>query len=156
MTKASRLSWSIVAMVAFAAINLLAIYYAATTHPIDGLSDTRLDFAISNLDWLTMLVLALGIYRLTDIVVFEKVCEPFRMLFTDMGPDNSRRASTKGLKGFLAQLFGCNSCTGVWMAMAVVYLFVFFPQPTFIFMVIIALTGFERFFSKIYNFLERK
>ncbi len=143
-------------MIAFAAVNIIAIYYAATTNPIVGLSDTRLDFAISNLDWLTMLILALGIYRLTDIIVFEKVCEPFRLLFTEHGPDNGRRMATKGLKGFLAQLFGCNSCTGVWVAMTVVYLFVFLPQPTFIFMVIIALTGFERFFSKIYNFLERK
>lgn len=158
--QSSRFSWSIVAMIAFAAINAFALWYAAMTHPIEGLADSRLDIAIASLNWMTLLILALGVYRLTDIIVYEKVCEPFRMLFKDRVKGDhgikTRRDATTGLKGFLASLINCNSCMGVWVAAGVVHFFIFMPRAAFIIMVIIALTGFERFFSKLYNFLERR
>jgi hypothetical protein len=42
------------------------------------------------------------------------------------------------------------------VALAAVYFFIWFPRPTFVVLVIFSLTGLERFFSKVYNFLEKK
>lgn len=132
----------------FLLINILGIAY---------LQDEMRDMA-GAFNWFTLFILALGTYRLTDIIVYEKVSEPFRMLFMKEvvhGDKKEIRPYITGFRGFLAILLNCNSCTGVWVAMLTVYAFILFPYPTLIVMVIMTLTGFERIFSKIYNCLER-
>jgi len=49
-------------------------------------------------------------------------------------------------------LLYCPSCTGVWLSAALVYFYVFFPGPTFLAALFLALSAFERILSAI---LER-
>ncbi len=107
-----------------------------------------------------MVIMALGIYRLTDVITQESVTEIFRAPFMDKKTmhDGTEKweMSDYGFRGFLGTLLSCNACMGVWVSMIVIYFFLFAPNPTLIFMVIMTLTSFERFLSKIYNFLEKR
>lgn len=124
-------------MITFVVINVLAVAFMS--------EDIRAAYA--DMSGLTFIVLVLGVYRLTDIVTHEKIAEPFRGLFAGHG---------EGWRGFGRELFGCNSCLGVWIAMLVAYGYVIVPEATYVFMIIMALTGLEGFFSKIYNFFDRR
>jgi hypothetical protein len=119
----------------------------------------NLQAMFASLQWTTIILLALGVYRLTDIITQESVTEFIRAPFMDRTVDGNKETweiSEHGIRGFFGILFSCNACMGVWVSMIVFYFFVFFPAETLVFMVIMALTGFERFFSKIYNFLEKR
>ncbi|HEY1037042.1 MAG TPA: DUF1360 domain-containing protein [Candidatus Paceibacterota bacterium] len=149
MKKSLYFGWDVVALLAFTLVNVAGLYYFRN----------ELDLALSNLSWMTLLVLGLGVYRLTDIIVYEKVTQPIRFLFIGKAfaeEGKEVHVSKRGLQAFFHQLFSCNSCMGVWVAALVVYLYILFPTPTFVAMIIFALTALERLFSKVYSFLEKK
>ncbi len=149
MKKSLYFKWDIAALAAFILINIAGLYYFRN----------ELDDALLSLGWMTLLVLGLGTYRLTDIIVYEKVTQPIRLLFVGkalLEDGKEVHVSKRGLQAFFHQLFSCNSCMGVWVATLVVYLYVLFPAPTFVVMVIFALTALERLFSKAYSYLEKR
>jgi hypothetical protein len=149
MKKDSRHIWYLVDLVIFSLINILIWIY------FEPLIFERL----SEFDWSMILLFAAGIYRLTDIITQESVTEIFRIPFMDVVPGSNPEkleVSKEGFRGVLGVLVSCNSCAGVWVSMIVFYCFVFFPTPTIAFMIIMTLTFFERFFSKIYNVLEKR
>ena len=86
-------------MIIFVLANAAALYY---------LNGPTLARVITRLNGLTFIILAIGTFRLTDIVTHEKVTEPLRAIFRD-----GDTAAKGGLRGFLGQLFDCNSCLGV-------------------------------------------
>lgn len=140
MTKSSNTFWNVIATVVFLALNIFLISFASDY--------VNIYQVISGLNWLILFILGLGVYRLTDVICYEDITKPFRDLFTTQ--------RERGFTAFMQTMINCNACTGVWVAMIVFYGFLLFPIPTFIFMAIMTLTGLERFFSKIYNFLERR
>ena len=149
MKKDSRYIWYVIDMIIFVAINVAILFY----------TDIDIETAFSALSWPILFVLALGVYRLTDIVTQESVTEVFRAPFMDKKITNGTETwemSETGFRGFLGTLTSCNACAGVWVSTVVFYMYIFFPVQTLVFMVIMTLTGFERFFSKVYNFLEKR
>ncbi len=139
--KNSLYKWYIIDIVIFIAINFW-------TFKSLGLSSNILQtFTVFEL-----FIFGLGVWRLTDILTQEAVTEWVRAPFkNDKGEDK-----TEGIKGFFASLFSCNACFGVWMAMLMFYAYILWPHATGAFILVMALTGFERFFSKVYNFLEKR
>lgn len=135
----TKYKWYVLDIIVFLAINFFALRYLTSIGAIAN--------AFSELDWTTIIILAFGVWRITDIITHEDVTEPIRAIFGN---------SEKGLNGFFAALFSCNACMGVWISMISFYLFLFFPTQTFIFMIIMSLSFFERFISKIYIFLEKR
>jgi hypothetical protein len=146
MKKDSRYVWYVVDALIFMAINvILWIFHAHEISNSLGFFDT---FGIT--------VFALGIWRLTDIITHESVTDFIRAPFMDQDAEGKWVMSEKGFRGFAGTLVSCNACMGVWVSMIIFYLFVFFPIPTFAFMIIMTLTCLERFLSKIYNLLEKR
>ena len=141
MHKTQYTNWSITALIFYTLANAVGLYYLQ-----DNLIPT-----INSLSWITIFILGLGIYRLTDIILFEKVTEPVRDIFVS----DEKVSKQSSLQKFSTQLFTCNSCFGVWVATVVIYFYIAFPIPTLIIMVIMAMTGLERFFSQLCNVLEK-
>lgn len=135
MNKQSLYKWYLLDILVFALINLLIWHY----------QKIEISAVLLGMDWMTLFILALGIWRLTDIVTHEHVTDVVRAPF---------EGAEYGFRGFLGTLVSCNACMGVWVSMIVFYCYLFFQAPTMAFMFIMTLTGFERFFSKIYNVLE--
>lgn len=149
MKKDSKYIWYFLDTIVFLAINV----WIWMRFPAE------LQGVISMMSWTVIIILSLGIYRLTDIITQENVTEFMRAPFMNKRHENDRvtwEMSNHGLKGFFGNLFSCNACMGVWISMIVFYLFAIFPTPTLAFMIIMTLTCFERFLSKIYNFLEKR
>jgi hypothetical protein len=130
-------AWYVIDTIVFIAINELIWAY----HP-DALRG-----ALSGLGWSEIFILAMGAWRLTDIITHEGVTEFIREPF---------EGHEEGFRGFFGILVSCNSCMGVWVGMLAFYSYVLWPAPTLAFMVVMSLTFFERFFSKIYNVLEKR
>ncbi len=150
MKKDSRYIWYMIDIVVFLGINLFLLFHF----------DIPLTVLLRATPWTVIVILALGIYRLTDTITHEDVAKPLRELFYEKHiVEDGRehwRTSTKGFKGFMGGLLSCNACLGVWVSMIVFYLYLLYPAPTLIFMIIMTLTCFERFLSKIYNVLEKR
>lgn len=149
MKKDSRYIWYLIDVIVFLTINFLILRNFGND----------IYTSISDLSWFHLLIIALGIYRLTDIITYENVTEFIRAPFMDKKVVDNKEVweiSGYGFRGFWGTLMSCNACMGVWVSMIVVYLYLFLPTPTFIFLFIMSLTGFERFFSKFYNFLEKR
>jgi len=146
MKKDSRYGWYYVDLLVFLVLNILVLRYI-------GMQPAAL---VEGIDWSIFIVLALGVWRLTDIITHEDVTEVFRAPFMDLAADGTWKISTKGFRGAFGALVSCNACLGVWVAAIVVYAYFFFPLATLIVMGFMALSAFERFFSKIYNMLEKR
>lgn len=134
-------TWSIMALIFYTIANGFGLYY---------LQD-RLVPTIESVSWMTLFILGLGIYRMTDIILFEKVTEPVRDIFVS----DEKTSKQTALQKFSTQLFTCNSCFGVWVATVVVYFYILFPTQTLIIMLIMSLTGLERFLSQACNMMEK-
>jgi hypothetical protein len=149
MKKDSKYIWYIIDIIIFLAIN----YYILTHLPGSAIR------ALGDINWFTIFVFGLGIYRLTDVITHEDVTEIIRAPFMNKvvvdGVEKWEYAEN-GIRGFFGILFSCNACMGVWVSMIIFYLYIFFPIPTLIFVIIMSLTGLERFFSKIENFLAKR
>jgi hypothetical protein len=149
MKKDSRYIWYLLDMIAFLSINYILLRNIPTT-----LSEFLAGFSA-----FALIVLVLGTYRLTDVITQESVTEVIRAPFMDKKVENGKETwvpAENGFRGFYANLLSCNACMGVWVSMAVIYLYIWFPLHTLIFMSIMALTCTERFLSKFYNFLEKR
>ncbi|GEM_PF-3260236 len=149
MKKDSRYRWYTIDILAFLILNIIILHYI----------DVQSAPILQQLNWMVIFIFALGVYRLTDIITQENVTDILRAPFRDKKIVNDKEVweiSDEGFRGFFGTLVSCNACMGVWVAMIIFYLFLLLPAATFTFMIIMALTGFERFFSKIYNFLEKR
>ncbi len=149
MKKDSRYVWYIVDGFIFILINILVWYY----FPLE------LTVTLAALSSYVIFILALGIWRLTDIITHEKVTDFMRAPFMIQKMEKGEEvwvSNEKGFKGFCALLVSCNACMGVWVSLIVFYLFAFFPEFTLAFMIIMMLSCFERFLSKLYNVLEKR
>ncbi len=149
MKKDSRYSWYILDVIVFLAINLFILRFIGPEQ-ILILSDTG---------WFQIIILALAMYRITDVITHENVTEVFRAPFMDRKMVDGKETwenSTKGFRGFASGLVSCNACMGVWVSMILFYFYLFFPWSTMAFAFVMTLACLERFLSKIYNFLEKR
>ncbi|MEI6552944.1 MAG: DUF1360 domain-containing protein [bacterium] len=115
-------------------------------------------------DWVSIMtpfklfIFGLATYRLADIITTETITDVIRAPFKDYKKEENHqgiwRLSKYGFRGFFGTLLSCPSCMGVWVAMVLFYFYVFFPTWASALMIIMALTGLERFFSKFYNFFD--
>ncbi len=125
----------------FVAVNFALIYYFA-----DKL------VALRSVTFFELLVLGLAAYRAANIVSSERVTKPLRAPFVDEVQKQGKAVEKPKKYGFLGAiglLIYCASCTGVWLAAAIVYSYLFWPEPTFLIVLILALSAIERIISSI-------
>lgn len=91
---------------------------------------------------LTFIILSLAVYRLTHLIVYDKIFNVIRRHFVIrfMGEYNGKPHMCYNLQGghirrFIGSMMVCHWCTGFWVAVAVVYLNHYIPdlqQPVFL------------------------
>ena len=138
------LKWLTLDMVLFTAVNAFLIFNFGSRFSTLG-----------DISWFKFLILGLAAFRAANILSNEVVTRPLRAPFVDQsqkGRKTVEEPKKTGFRGAMGLLLYCPSCTGVWLSAALVYFYVFFPGPTFLAALFLALSAFERILSAI---LER-
>ncbi len=138
------LKWLTLDMALFTAVNAFLIFN------FGGRFST-----LGDISWFKFLILGLAAFRAANILSNEVVTRPLRAPFVDQsqkGRKTVEEPKKTGFRGAMGLLLYCPSCTGVWLSAALVYFYVFFPGPTFLAALFLALSAFERILSAI---LER-
>ena len=98
---------------------------------------------MDNISWMSYIMLILASYRLTHLIVFDKITEFIRKPFmkkieieTDHG--NQVKEVPKSLFGYL---LNCYWCAGVWSAVLLGGCFLLFPKWASILIFILSIAG---------------
>ena len=102
-----------------------------------------------NIEWMELLLLVLATFRLTRLLVFDRITEFLRMLVLDEtleknedGEDEIYYVPKAGkVRGFLGELISCYWCTGVWSTAFLVFLYYLFPAVCTPIVLILAIAG---------------
>jgi hypothetical protein len=98
-----------------------------------------------------LIVLGLAAFRLTRLIVFDKIMEPFRRpFFTEIEEkDESGKVEIymipkeKGIQSWIGELLSCYWCTGVWVSLFLTILYMTHSMvgDIFIFLFAVAAIG---------------
>jgi hypothetical protein len=98
---------------------------------------------VKDLSWMTYIMLILASYRLTHLIVFDKITEFIRKPFmkkVEVKTDNGIKT-----KEVPASMFGyllkCYWCAGVWSAALLGGAYLIFPRITFVVILILSIAG---------------
>jgi hypothetical protein len=133
--------WLTLDMVIFLAANIFLISYFG-----DRLG------ALDNVGYFKLFVFGLAVYRAANILSNESITKPLRAPFMDESQQDGKIVEQPKKSGFLGatgSLIYCPSCTGVWLATALVSLYIFYPAPTFLVALFLALSAIERIIAAI-------
>jgi hypothetical protein len=80
-----------------------------------------------------LLMLGLATFRITRLIVYDKITEPLRRpFFTEVEEVNDDgsidiyiRPKDKGIRRWVGELFSCHWCTGIWVSIGVATLYMF-------------------------------
>ena len=96
-----------------------------------------------DISWMTYIMLILASYRLTHLIVFDKITEFIRKPFmkkveveTDAGTETKEIPAS--MFGYLLK---CYWCAGVWSAILLGGAYLLFPKVTFVFILIFSIAG---------------
>jgi hypothetical protein len=109
---------------------------------------------------LQLALLAFAVYRGTHILSNEKITKPIRSPFitTHMNSEG-REVETPletGPRGAIGALICCPACTGIWVATVLVYGYMLLPLPGTVIILVLALSGVERFLTMVFDFLKTR
>ncbi|MEC1523974.1 DUF1360 domain-containing protein [Neobacillus niacini] len=102
-----------------------------------------------NIDFLNFTILALASFRLTRLIVFDKITEFLRAPFFDEIEEENEEGTIevyylpKGtpIKKFIGELLSCYWCTGVWVSGVVVCGYLFLPAVFMPIILVFAVAG---------------
>jgi hypothetical protein len=102
----------------------------------------RQGIALQDISLLELFIMSLAAYRLTRILVFDKIFKLFRDFIR----------SRSGWKVFyvIREIITCPWCAGVWVALAILVLYYFVPFGK-LFIYILAISGIASFFVIVVN-----
>jgi hypothetical protein len=114
--------------------------------------------------FLNLLILGLASFRLTRLIVFDKITEWIRTPFFDEMEEENEDGGIEvyyvpkktGVKKFLGELLSCYWCTGIWASVIVVVSYYLFPVYSTPIIVILAVAGLASFFETIVQQLIEK
>lgn len=111
--------------------------------------------------WLLLILFSLAAFRLTRLVVFDKITAFIRSPFHEEMDETDENGTTityikikgSGLRAWIGELLSCYWCTGVWCSAFLYLLWLAVPsvaQPVIILLAIAGLAGiFETVISKL-------
>ncbi len=112
---------------------------------------------LGGVGYFEVLILGLATYRIANIVSTEKIAKPLREPFVDEVVKDGELVEQPKRRGFLGAtglLLYCPSCSGVWIAALLVYAYLLWPVATFLFVLILALSGIERIIANVSNWFR--
>jgi|TARA_B100002003_G_C14058693_1_gene509704 hypothetical protein len=104
-------------------------------------------------------ILVLAIYRLIRLFVYDKIAQFIRDLFLDKVTKKDKKSGMlkivrhcpkSGIRRKVTQLVSCPWCTGVWMAMIVLFFHFYCPYAFYVF-ILLALSGVATFVQLLAN-----
>ncbi|MEH7125151.1 DUF1360 domain-containing protein [Bacillus sp. JJ1532] len=101
------------------------------------------------LSLMELLILALASFRLTRLLVYDKITEFLRSPFFDEleekneagGIDIYVTPKKGGIRGFIGELLSCYWCTGVWTSIFVCVVYIYFMSLAIPILIILAVAG---------------
>ncbi|GIN62993.1 membrane protein [Robertmurraya siralis] len=101
------------------------------------------------ISWMELIVISLASFRLTRLIVFDKISEFIRNPFfeeeievNENGNEEVYLVPKKGLiKNFIGELLSCYWCTGIWSAAGLCLFYLKWPLFAFPFLLILAVAG---------------
>lgn len=99
-----------------------------------------------------LLVLGLAAFRLTRLIVFDKIMEPFRRpFFSEIEEKDVETGQVeiylipkeKGIRGWIGELLSCYWCTGFWVSLCLTFFYLTHTKigEIFIFIFAVAAVG---------------
>lgn len=92
------------------------------------------------LSWMSFIMIILASYRLTHLIVFDKIAEPLRNPFLKKKETPSHEIK-KVPKSMIGYLLTCYWCTGVWSAIFLGTFYIFLPSIARYLVFILAIAG---------------
>jgi hypothetical protein len=89
-----------------------------------------------SLDFWNIIIFGLASFRLTRLIIFDKITQMFRDPFFDEISEKDEYGNkevyiipkTGGFKGWLGELLSCHWCTGIWVSIFLYCLNIWFPE----------------------------
>ncbi|WP_210364779.1 DUF1360 domain-containing protein [Bacillus sp. REN3] len=99
--------------------------------------------------YLELILIVFASFRLTRLIVFDKITEfirrPFHETFVETLPDGSEEAyieiKGEGIRYWIGELLSCHWCTGFWCSVMVYCGYYFIPEIMMPFISIFAIAG---------------
>lgn len=98
---------------------------------------------MADISWMTYLMLILASYRLTHLIVFDKITEFIRKPFVKkVKVETNEGITTKEVPtSMFGYLLKCYWCAGVWSAFILGGSYLLFPRITFVIILILSIAG---------------
>lgn len=112
------------------------------------LQSWKSDRALWTLGTFDIVILALATFRLTRLVVSDKIFSFFRIAFTDTLQDGTEIKPPRGFRRAIAELTECIWCTGIWAVLPITVLYVSAPAGRF-FVMLLAIASLGGFMQVI-------
>jgi len=99
---------------------------------------------MKDISWMHYLMLILASYRLTHLIVFDKITEFIRKPFVkkvQVESENGEVHTKEIPKSMFGYLLKCYWCAGVWSAILLGGAYLLFPRVTFVFILIFSIAG---------------
>lgn len=98
---------------------------------------------------LDFLLLSLASFRLTRLIVYDKITAFLREPFFDEVEEKNEKGEVEiyiipkksGLRGWIGELLSCYWCTGIWVATFIVAIVYFFPYWSSPIIAVLAVAG---------------
>jgi hypothetical protein len=98
---------------------------------------------------LQLMIMGLAVFRLTHLIVYDKITEFLRSPFFDEVEEKDGLGNTETylvpkqtlIRGWIGELISCYWCTGIWAAGVLYGLYIFLPAAANPLIVILAVAG---------------
>ncbi|WP_077211211.1 DUF1360 domain-containing protein [Bacillus dakarensis] len=102
-----------------------------------------------NITGLELVIISFASFRLTRLIVFDKITEFIRAPFfeevfevNEEGEEEVYFVPKKGrMKGFIGELISCYWCTGIWSSVGLCLFYLFWPSIATPILIILAVAG---------------
>lgn len=106
------------------------------------------EFSLS-ISFMELLILALASFRLTRLLVYDKITEFIRQPFFEEVKETNKDGEIEiylvpkkgGIRGFLGNLLSCYWCTGVWTSILLCLLYLFNSSFSLPVLLVLAVAG---------------
>lgn len=96
-----------------------------------------------------LIVLAIASFRLTRLIVYDKITEFIRSPFLDDVEEKNENGEIEiysipkksGIRGFIGELISCYWCTGVWTSLILFIIYVQIPIIAIPIILVLAIAG---------------
>ncbi|MBT2639245.1 MULTISPECIES: DUF1360 domain-containing protein [unclassified Bacillus (in: firmicutes)] len=108
--------------------------------------------------WLDLCLLVFASFRLTRLIVYDKITEFLRAPFHDTVVETLEDGSTEtyieikgdGLKYWVGELLSCHWCSGIWSSVFIYAAYELLPQLSMPVIIILAISGISSLVQHIF------